>query len=414
MSDYLGPALKCFCGRTYRNEVDLGEHRRARGHFSTHKCGSHCKHQQVFENPIRIQFCNYCGKECERDDILKDHRTVTGHCFCSECDRVFISQEALKEHLQTQIHASEFRCCNCNIDFKDIHALNAHMMSRAHRKPLAVKQKTPNSLKVTLTNGELSCKDCNRTFKSASSFRQHRASVKHKPLSNLTCPIGGSCTKHFTSPSALIQHLEDGGCNSKMTRDEIYRLIQFHDSERLIHNHPESKLSTPQSLLPSEPSPTDRPLSDESNWSLITSPSILSLNESVTGWSSASELETRISGSQCFVEALASSRFRCPLCPKTRKGFAAARDLEQHMMSPVHFPKVYHCPTNMFSEGRASGPEKPPKFFSTLGGLAQHLESGACQGGKETFNKIVKFIEQRLELLGFAGICLLLSGYRDM
>lgn len=82
------------------------------------------------------------------------------------------------------------------------------------------------------------------------------------------------------------------------------------------------------------------------------------------------------------------------------------------MASPVHCPKVYHCPTSIFPEGRSSPPQKPPKLFSTLGGLAQHLESGACQGGKETFTKICEFIEQRLELLGFRGMPLLLAGYR--
>jgi hypothetical protein len=46
-----------------------------------------------------------------------------------------------------------------------------------------------------------------------------------------------------------------------------------------------------------------------------------------------------------------------------------------------------------------------------LGGFAQHLESGACQGGKETFIKIVEFVERRLELLRFRSMPLLLAGY---
>jgi hypothetical protein len=292
------------------------------------------------------------------------------------------------------------------------------MASRAHRKPFAAKRKEPKSLTVTLIDGKLPCKDCKRTFKSASALRQHRASVKHKPLSRLTCPLGNNCAMRFTSPSALIQHLESGGCDSKTTRDGIYHLIQSHDLEQLIHSLPESTPSTPRSYQFSELSPTDHLprtpdlLADDSGWSLVTSHSILSLDESVTGWSLVSGLQTRISDDQHSIDGPVSRWLRCPLCPKTRKGFATAQDLEKHVASPVHCQKVYHCPTGMFPEGRSSRPQKPPKLFSTLGGLAQHLESGACQGGKETFIKIVEFIGRRLELLRFTGMPLLLAGYR--
>lgn len=292
------------------------------------------------------------------------------------------------------------------------------MASRAHRKPVSAKRKKPGSLTVALIDGRLPCKDCQRTFTSANALGQHQASLKHSPLSNLACPLGKTCTTRFTSPSALIQHLESGGCDSKITRDQIHRLVQSHDSERLIHNLPESTSPTPRSFPSSEPSPTDRLLNtpeilaDDGGWSLVTSPSILSLEESETGWSSVSGLQTGISGNQHSVDAPVSHQFRCPLCPKTRKSFATAQGLEKHMASPVHCPKVYHCPTGIFLEGRSSTLQKPPKLFSTLGGLAQHLESGACQGGKETFNKIVEFIEQRLELFGFRNMPLLLAGYR--
>lgn len=293
------------------------------------------------------------------------------------------------------------------------------MARRTHRKPLAAKREEPKSLPVTLINGKLPCKDCKRTFKTTSALHQHRASVKHKPLSNLTCPLGKKCTVRFTSPSALIQHLESGECDSKTTRDEIYRLIQTHDSERLIHSLPKSTPPTPQCYLSSQPSLKSRlprtpdPLSDDSGWSLVTSPSSLSLDESVTGWSLVSGLQTRISDDQYSVDASVCQQLTCPLCQKTRKSFATARDLEQHMASPIHCPKIYHCPIGIFWKGRSSRPQKPPKLFSTLGGLAQRLESGKCHGGKETFNKLVEFIERRLELLGFRNMPLLLAGYRS-
>ncbi|KAI9765883.1 MAG: hypothetical protein M1839_005286 [Geoglossum umbratile] len=415
MSDSSRLTLNCFCGRTYGNAIDLEEHRRARGHFSSHRCGPLCNHPQVSPGPVRMQSCNSCGKKCERDDILRDHRTFTGHCFCSECDRVFESQGALKEHLRTELHASEFRCCNCNIDFKDVHALNAHMASRAHRRPLPADRENPKPQVTALIDGVLPCEDCDRTFKSASALRAHRASVKHKPLSNLTCPLGKKCTMRFTSPSALIQHLESGKCDSGTTRDKIYGLIQSHDPEKLIHSPPEDPPLTPQSYLPSETSPTNytprRPnlLADSDNWSLVPSPSIFSLDESAAESSLVSGPRTPTSDGRHSVYAPISHRLRCPLCPETHRRFAVLQDLERHMASPVHCPKVYHCPVGLFPEGRSS---QAPRFFSTLGGLAQHLESGACQGGEGTFKKIVEFIERRLNLLGFRSMPLLLAGYR--
>ena len=180
----------------------------------------------------------------------------------------------------------------------------------------------------------------------------------------LTCPLGRNCTLDFTSPSALIQHLESGGYNSKITRDTIYRLIQSHDSERLIHNLPESSPPTLRSSFIDRLPGTPSLLVDDGGWSLVPSPSILSLDENETRWSSVSGLETRVSDNQHSVDALVSYRLRCPLCPKTRRYFATAQDLEKHMASPLHCPKVYHCPTSIFPEGRSSPPQKPPKLFS--------------------------------------------------
>ncbi|OCL13761.1 hypothetical protein AOQ84DRAFT_310018 [Glonium stellatum] len=372
-------SLECFCGRTYNYEADLEEHRRARGHFIAHICGRLCNHPPLPQSSIRVQFCAYCDKKCERDDIMEDHRIFTGHCFCSECDQTFDSQTALQTHIESQIHASEFRCCDCNIAFKDIHALIAHMASRAHRKP------KPQTTEI---NEILQCQECNRAFKSANSLLQHRESVKHKPLSNLNCPVGKDCKIGFTSPSALIQHLESGQCDSGMKREKIYQLIQNFDSEKLIHRSPEGLTPGSPRLPIPEKSPMDRfpttpGLSDDSSrWSLLTPPSGFTLDDE---W------------------------LKCPLCPTEGKVFGTPRALENHIMSPIHCPKVYCCPVNMFPEGLSSHQQKQQKSFSTLGGLAQHLESGACQGGKDLFIEVVEFIERRLELFGLRHMPFLLS-----
>ena len=47
------------------------------------------------------------------------------------------------------------------------------------------------------------------------------------------------------------------------------------------------------------------------------------------------------------------------------------------------------------------------KRFSTLSGLAHHVESGACGDGKETMVRAMGFVQRKLEEMGFESIRLL-------
>ncbi|OBS17515.1 hypothetical protein FPOA_12007 [Fusarium poae] len=64
---------------------------------------------------------------------------------------------------------------------------------------------------------------------------------------------------------------------------------------------------------------------------------------------------------------------RCPLCPRRRTRTFGPGALQQHLSSGFHSKTL---PTTVGSSTR-----KPPKTFSTVSGLAQHVESGACYGG---------------------------------
>jgi hypothetical protein len=393
--------LHCFCGLTYSNEIDLEEHRRARGHFPSHSCSRFCKHPALTEELLCEKQCGFCGKACEREDIMEDHLIATGHCYCSECNLVLKSQAALESHRQKVMHASEFRCCDCNIPFKDIHALNAHMASRAHRKPLQTAPTKSNSQKRTTIKDEFHCKDCKRTFMTTDSLRQHQNSVKHHPISDLSCPFDKGCRAKFAAPSALIQHLESGMCRSGIGREKIRRLIEAYDPDHLVHKAPElenSTSSTSPMLASSVSLDSDfiHLSEDCSEWSLIGSEAMSDYGPFDDGIS---------------IEIPTISRFRCSLCPEQRKHFATVQALEQHMQSPAHCTKIYHCPVNLVSDQlirQNKNQRGQKKYFSTLGGLAQHVESGACVGGSPAFKKIVDFIERRLEQLGFTPLSLLL------
>ena len=100
-------------------------------------------------------------------------------------------------------------------------------------------------------------------------------------------------------------------------------------------------------------------------------------------------------------------RLLCPLCPIGRKPFKSLEALSNHLSSPAHSPKIFHCPlalTGYEDEGKIP---QLMKYFSTLSGLLQHLESGACQGGNVTFRKTVEYIEHNLRRLGLQRLRLL-------
>jgi hypothetical protein len=74
-------------------------------------------------------------------------------------------------------------------------------------------------------------------------------------------------------------------------------------------------------------------------------------------------------------------------------------------LSAAHAPKIFYCPMALLTEVK-SGIARKEKFFSTLSGLSQHLESGACHG-KGTFRLVFEYVEEQLNLLGLCGVTLL-------
>ena len=74
-------------------------------------------------------------------------------------------------------------------------------------------------------------------------------------------------------------------------------------------------------------------------------------------------------------------------------------------MSAAHAPKIFRCPNAHLPEVK-SGIARKEKFFSTLSGLSQHLESGACHG-KGTFRLVFKYLEEQLNSLRPCGVDLL-------
>ncbi|KAI4280504.1 MAG: hypothetical protein L6R38_004413 [Xanthoria sp. 2 TBL-2021] len=103
-----------------------------------------------------------------------------------------------------------------------------------------------------------------------------------------------------------------------------------------------------------------------------------------------------------------AGNFWCPLCPAQSRGFRTVNALENHLASPAHAPKVFHCPVNLTSsEKKGKQTKEMIKDFSTLSGLTQHVESGVCEGGRQMLEGAMEFVQERLKALGFKNIKLL-------
>lgn len=89
---------------------------------------------------------------------------------------------------------------------------------------------------------------------------------------------------------------------------------------------------------------------------------------------------------------------RCPFCPFTRRPFRNAKALEQNIESAAHSEAFVFCPVALSGSGHWK--LSTVRQFTTLGGLAQHIESGACGGSSASFWKIVQYIEMRFKDMG--------------
>ncbi|PQE24107.1 zinc finger protein [Rutstroemia sp. NJR-2017a BVV2] len=157
------------------------------------------------------------------------------------------------------------------------------------------------------------------------------------------------------------------------------------------------------------------PTTSDSDWSII-GRNVLTPDHSdnASEWSITSEDLVHIS-SNTFPSATnlelssysaQSQELRCYMCRPDRKPFRNIRAYQAHMNSAAHAPKIFHCPLSFMPQVNQEGPAKV-KYFSTLGGLTQHMESGRCDGGLEVYSKAISFVEEQLKLLGFSDFMLL-------
>ena len=389
------------CGRQFGDLNALQSHQKAKNHCYCRECNRFFAHVDGAEQhrlALHSFRCFDCNRKFSRPEALQQHQKSTKHCYCAQCDRSFVNPEALSQHLQSSIHATQFHCCDCDRDFVNEQALHQHLANKIHKT-------NPKSKVPSFRLSDWVCEDCDREFKDEEGLKQHRSSVVHKPLSDFKCFGHQRCERRFTSPSAWLHHLESGACRSKITMGSLTTAVQSSD----IHQHITGGRNQEYTALKganvsgntsTEGSTILTPVTgDGSDESLYWPTSPGSASGMLTPNSTSSR---RLSDSSS-----PALRLLCPLCPVGRKPFKSLEALSNHLSSPAHSPKIFHCPLALAEykdEGKLS---QLMKYFSTLSGLLQHLESGACEGGNITFRKTVEYIEHNLGRLGLQRLRLL-------
>lgn len=333
--------------------------------------------------PLKIKRC----KVCETTYIGKPavHKISLAHVenskkkdlYCHQCETAYTKRSKLKNHndkVHNDVGPTEFRCCDCNASFQSNNLMKQHDCADVY-------------------STTFSCKLCNRKFRTKKDLAGHLRSPQHRPLK---CMAIGTCRRNFKDLSSMLMHLESGACVSKVTRASIDALVKTYDTLGLITARPSSGGFL--ALGMSAPSPSDSqppaltiqiPNDDQEEGGVCLTPTSTSSTPigvltPMHGASSPGELEFRLLHPRtCFI---------------CNKEFFTEHSLGQHAMSPVHAIPIYHCPREIL------GPHgEGNRMFKTLSSLAKHVEIGACTDGKEGWQKVVEFLQDKLKEFGITG-----------
>lgn len=277
---------------------------------------------------------------------------------CHACDRVFASEHAAQQHMDAlNHHAPDFKCDSCPLRCNTWEACVHHMNNTGHwiwtfecetcearfNTQQAVEEhmeeenhysyqydcETCDYLFPTAYDRDrhqqqeghykhLYCKDCNRYFQNANNLSQHKKSRIHQGFDTI-CPF---CNNGFVTATGVTHHLESGSCPNAqgLNREALYRELRRRDPNNVI---------------------TERLLED---------PTSRSLDQS---W----QPESAWNG---------HTGYECYICHGV---FSTPNGLHQHITSPIHATRLYHCPNS---------PDKCFKKFPSLAALFNHLESESC------------------------------------
>jgi hypothetical protein len=168
-----------------------------------------------------------------------EHQASKNHCYCPDHEKTFPRLEELVQHSCADSH-NEGILCMCHEVFFSDGDYDRHL-SNNHRNYVDIEgDEKARLLEPTYAEEQLSqiehanlwCKECDWRFVDFEAYLEHKASPRHEAKSlELDC----SCRKTFSHLSALVAHLESGGCRaSGMTRDKLNGIVYNYDKDRRI------------------------------------------------------------------------------------------------------------------------------------------------------------------------------------
>ncbi|KAI1631316.1 hypothetical protein F4809DRAFT_177822 [Biscogniauxia mediterranea] len=263
---------------------------------------------------------------------------------CGTCYKTFpAGWKARDNHLRSTGHrAPAFECDTCARYFGSEKARFQHMVDVNHFLYECTKcYETWPTEEQQIEHEHKQhhyCGECNRTFNNYNNIKMHLNSNVHRGQ-NIQCPL---CKNNFATATGLTHHLETGSCPraANINRDTLYKFVRSKDPGGVMTKN-----------LIDWPGSTQYEANDRSyNWAR-------------SGW-------------------------ECYLCHRL---FNNLRGLNQHLNSPTHQEKLYHCP-------------KPAciKEFTTLAAIINHLESEACGFTRfENVQQNIKNVISGNRMIGF-------------
>ncbi|KAF8248644.1 hypothetical protein K440DRAFT_599869 [Wilcoxina mikolae CBS 423.85] len=379
------------------------------------------------------------GKRKHSHDPHHRRAAIEKNLYCSDAGKAFLSKAEFDNH-QRQHHqtVTQYHCIDCATDFPSQCALRRHPKNdEVHGK----------------RNQEMPCDDCGKIFQTRALLAAHIHTARHQKKA-VRCLAYPTCPRKFTTKGGMMAHLESGACRSKINRKRIDDLIRQHDTSNVILNigagRSSQSLSSAASPTPSGTieytelpdadsddegtiifSPASSATVSRHEEAIIFSPvssATMSNHEETIIFSPVSsatmsrheETSATISLHENFTENAVIPTPSCTLSPPSTprsaeyildsdrvcficgKEFGATTGLQSHLNSLAHAPRIYHCPTFLFTGATT----KPQKDFKSISGLVMHLESGACEGGKEGLRKAMGYVEEKLNGMGMGHLLL--------
>ncbi len=346
---------------------------------------------------------------------------------CKKCERLFKNRNALEQHLTSVRHnpLSDIKCvadAECKKRFNCPSAQLQHLetgrcvsgMTRAQLNAAIAANDTGG----IITSGGVAVQLVLKDHPSATSTSQIRSPILTPTSTEFLDSYQSSAILTPTSTLSTSSNFD-----SMLTpRPRIRSPILTPTSTEFLDSYPPSAILTPTSTLSTSsnfdsmltPRPRIRsPVLTPTSTEFLDSYPPSAILTPTSTLSTSSNFESMFT----FRPPIRSDYQRCPLCPPSRTRTFKHGALQQHLSSSVHaqvsmslpfsLPDEisFHCPRSLMAEGSK---KKVVRQFSTVSGLAKHLESGACDGGKGTFRRVMKYVQKEMKDMGFDELKLLI------